>query len=114
MNRRQMIVRSSAAAVGLGLRGWLRLAAQEIPKTKPVPLETAPLVGRRLSPRSGPPGKTMFTLLPPEATGVLTENQYADPQMKGALFQQYNGGSIGTSAAIGGFDNDGKPHIFAV
>ena len=41
-----MIVRSSAAAVGFGLRGWLRVAAQETPQTKPVPLETAPLTGR--------------------------------------------------------------------
>src|ERR1039457_6462607 len=114
MNRREMIVRSSAAAVGFGLRGWLRVAAQETPQTKPVPFETAPLVGHKLNPRSGPPGKTMFTLLPPEATGVRTENQYADPQMKGALFQQYNGGSIGTGVAIGDFDNDGRPDIFVV
>jgi enediyne biosynthesis protein E4 len=56
----------------------------------------------------------MFTTLPPESTGVRTENQYADPQMKGALFQQYNGGSIGTGVAIGDFDNDGKPDIFVV
>jgi hypothetical protein len=114
MNRREMIVRSSAAAVGFGLRGLLRVAAQETPQAKPAPFETAPLVGRRLNPRSGPPGKTMFTLLPPEATGVLTENQYADPQMKGALFQQYNGGSVGTGVAIGDFDNDGRPDIFVV
>jgi enediyne biosynthesis protein E4 len=76
--------------------------------------ETAPLVGQKLSPLSGPRGKTMFTTLPPEDTGVRTENQYADPQMKGALFQQYNGGSIGTGVAIGDFDNDGKPDIFVV
>jgi hypothetical protein len=114
MNRREMIVRSSAAAVGFGLRGWLRVAAEETPQAKPGPVETAPLVGRKLSPRSGPPGKTMFTLLPPEATGVRTENQYADPQMKGALFQQYNGGSVGTGVAIGDFDNDGRPDIFVV
>ena len=56
----------------------------------------------------------MFTLLPPEATGVRTENLYADPQMKGALFQQYNGGSVGTGVAIGDFDNDGRPDIFVV
>jgi len=65
MNRREMIVRSSAAAVGFGLRGWLRVAAQDTPPTQPVPPETAPLVGRKLNPRSVPPGKTMFTLLPP-------------------------------------------------
>lgn len=76
--------------------------------------ETAPLVGQKLNPRSGPRGKTMFTTLPPEYTGVRTENQYADPHMKGDLFQQYNGGSIGTGVTIGDFDNDGKPDIFVV
>ena len=48
MNRREMILRSSAAAVGFGLRGWLRVAAQEIPQTKPVPFESAPLVGAQV------------------------------------------------------------------
>lgn len=114
MNRREMIVRSSAAAVGFGLRGWLRASARESSPPGPVPFETAPLVGRKLAPCSGPPGKTMFTLLPPEATGVRTENRYDDPQMVGALFQQYSGGSIGTGVAIGDFDNDGRPDIFVV
>ncbi len=76
--------------------------------------ETAPLVGQKLNARSGPRGETMFTMLPPESTGVRTENQYADPQMKGDLFQQYNGGSVGTGVTIGDFDNDGKPDIFVV
>ncbi|HEY1793191.1 MAG TPA: FG-GAP-like repeat-containing protein [Opitutaceae bacterium] len=114
MNRREMIVRSSAAAVGLSLRGLLRAAGQENSQAKPVSFETLPLSGRKLMPPSGQPGKTMFTLLPPEATGVRTENRYADPQMKGALFQQYNGGSIGTGVAIGDYDNDGRPDIFVV
>ncbi|HZL67865.1 MAG TPA: CRTAC1 family protein, partial [Candidatus Limnocylindrales bacterium] len=56
----------------------------------------------------------MFTLLPPEYTGVRTENNYADPHMRGDLFQQYNGGSIGTGVTIGDYDNDGKPDIFVV
>ena len=76
--------------------------------------ETAALVGQKLHPASGPRGKTMFTQLPPESTGVRTENQYADPQMTGALFRQYNGGSIGTGVTIGDFDNDGRPDIFVV
>jgi hypothetical protein len=46
-------VRSTAAAVGFGLRGWPRVAAQETPQTEPVSFETAPLAGRRLNPRSG-------------------------------------------------------------
>ena len=76
--------------------------------------ETTPLLGRKLNTRSIPSGKTMFTVLTPDYTGVRTENQYADPHMKGDLFQQYNGGSIGTGVAIGDFDNDGKPDIFVV
>jgi hypothetical protein len=75
---------------------------------------TAALVGQKLNPSSAPRGKTLFTQLPPEATGVRTENKYADPQMTGALFRQYNGGSIGTGVTIGDFDNDGRPDIFVV
>jgi hypothetical protein len=54
MNRREIIVRSSAAVVGSGLRDWLRVAAQETCQTKPVPFETAPSAARNLNPRSGP------------------------------------------------------------
>src|SRR5450432_2585042 len=65
-----------------------------------------------LAPRSGPRGKTMFVQLPPEITGVRTENRYADPKMHGDLFQEFDAGSVGTGVAIGDYDGDGRPDIF--
>ena len=67
-----------------------------------------------LGPHLASRGKTMFTLLPPEATGVRTENYYADPKMRGELYQEFETSSIGTGVAIGDYDNDGKPDIFTV
>ena len=61
-----------------------------------------------------PRGKTMFVQLPPEATGVRTENRYADPKMWGPLYQEFESGSIGTGVAIGDYDGDGRPDIFVV
>ncbi len=54
----------------------------------------------------------MFTLLPPEESGVRTENRYADPRMWGDLYQEFSVGSIGTGVAIGDYDGDGRPDIY--
>ena len=67
-----------------------------------------------LAPRAAARGKTMFALLPPETTGVRTENLYADPKMRGELYQEFETGSIGTGVAIGDYDGDGRPDIFVV
>jgi hypothetical protein len=75
---------------------------------------TGGLVGTALAPHSGPRGKTMFVQLAPEVTGVRTENRYADPRMKGDLYEEFEGGSIGTGVAIGDYDGDGQPDIFVV
>src|SRR5688572_10092655 len=40
-----------------------------------------------LAPRSGPPGPTLFTMLPPEQTGIVTTNDYADPKMWAEHYQ---------------------------
>jgi len=56
----------------------------------------------------------MFVELPPEATGVQTENRYNDPRMFGDLFQEFEAGSVGTGVAIGDYDGDGRPDIFVV
>ena len=56
----------------------------------------------------------MFVQLPPEATGVRTENRYADPKMWGELYQEFEEGSVGTGVAIGDYDGDGLPDIFVV
>jgi hypothetical protein len=70
--------------------------------------------GQPLAPRSGPRGQTMFTQLAPDATGIRTENRYADPRMKNELYQEFEGGSIGTGVAIGDYDGDGRPDVFVV
>ncbi len=63
---------------------------------------------------SGPRGATMFTQLPPEQTGIVTENRYADPRMWGDRYQEFALGSIGTGVAIGDYDNDGRPDLLVV
>lgn len=67
-----------------------------------------------LAPRSHARGKTMFTLLTPEQTGIKTENRFADPKMRGELYQEFETSSIGTGVAIGDYDGDGLPDIFVV
>lgn len=61
-----------------------------------------------------PRGKTMFVQLPPEATGVRTENRYSDPKMWGERYLEAGVGSIGSGVTIGDYDGDGRPDIFVV
>jgi len=72
-------------------------------------LESEPLAPR--TPRSGP---TMFRLLDPAETGVVTENRYDDPAIWAERFAEFNVGAIGTGVAIGDYDGDGRPDIFVV
>ena len=67
-----------------------------------------------LGPHLFPRGKTMFVQLSPEDTGIRTENRFADPKMKGALYQEFETSSVGSGVAIGDYDNDGKPDLFVV
>ncbi len=63
---------------------------------------------------SGPRGPTMFARLPPEQTGIITENNYADPRMWSELYQEFSVGAMGTGVAIGDYDGDGRPDVFVV
>ena len=91
---------------------WLggALLAMAAPAADP----TAAITVSALLERSGPRGATMFTSLPAESTGLVTENRYADPKMWGERYQEFALGSIGTGVAIGDFDNDGRPDILVV
>ncbi|HWA87072.1 MAG TPA: VCBS repeat-containing protein, partial [Opitutus sp.] len=74
----------------------------------------AGLSAARLAAPGAPEGRTMFVQLPPERTGIRTENKYDDPRMWADLYQEFEGGSIGTGVAIGDYDGDGRPDIFVV
>ena len=81
--------------------------------------ESAPAPGgsieeQPLNPRSGPRGKTLFTIIPPEESGLRTENDYDDPAIWGRLSREFDLGAVGTGVAIGDYDNDGLPDIFVV
>lgn len=56
----------------------------------------------------------MFVPLAPEATGVLTENKFDDPEMWGRRYREIEIGAIGTGLAIGDYDGDGRPDLFIV
>jgi hypothetical protein len=67
---------------------------------------------RPLGPRPAAGGRTLFTLLKPDETGIHLQNPYDDPRMWGDLYYEFESGSIGTGVAIGDFDGDGRPDIF--
>lgn len=69
---------------------------------------------RPLGPMVRGTGATLFTALPPEQTGIVNENTYADPEMWGNLNREFALGAIGTGVAIGDYDNDGRPDVFIV
>jgi len=67
-----------------------------------------------LAPHRFARGATLFAQQPAAATGLRTENRFADPRMWGELYQEYMGGSLGTGVAIGDYDGDGRPDVFVV
>jgi len=80
----------------------------------PAPASTGGIEEQPLAPRSGPRGKTLFTIIAPEDSGMRTENKYDDPEMWGRRSREFDLGGVGTGVAIGDYDNDGRPDIFVV
>ncbi|HVU25710.1 MAG TPA: FG-GAP-like repeat-containing protein [Opitutus sp.] len=56
----------------------------------------------------------MFTVMPPQETGIVTTNDYADPRMWAERHHELELGAVGTGVAIGDYDDDGRPDIFVV
>jgi hypothetical protein len=75
---------------------------------------TGSIKGQPLARRSGRRGPTLFRVMAPEDTGIITENKYDDPKMWGSLYSENETGSIGSGVAIGDYDGDGRPDIFVV
>jgi enediyne biosynthesis protein E4 len=99
--RRKPVLLTGWIACALGC--WTILSAAQ-----PGITETA------LAPRSGPAGRTMFTSLPAEQTGIRCENHYNDPQMWAGRYTELVNGSLGTGVAVADFDRDGRPDVFVV
>ncbi len=102
--------------------GWSRLggalgraaAVAAICSASALMADTPGLSEAPLAPRSSPRGRTLFTMLRPEDTGVRTVNAYDDPRIWGERFHEFSTGSIGTGVAIGDYDGDGRPDLFVV
>ncbi len=58
-------------------------------------------------------GAKLFQRLGPEA-GISVPNLYNDPRMWGDRFRELTLGALETGVAVGDFDRDGNPDIFAV
>jgi hypothetical protein len=77
----------------------LRVAAPAAPISEP------------LAARSGPAGSTLFATVEPSASGLVSENRYADPTMWWERYQEFTVGAIGTGIAVGDYDGDGLPDV---
>lgn len=100
-SRRHPLVLAGFALLAAGL-------ATRLPAAAPG-LSEAPLAAR-----SGPPGRTMFTLLSADQTGIKCVNHYGDPQMWGKRYTELMNGSLGTGVAVADFDHDGRPDVYVV
>src|ERR1035441_7442842 len=98
MNRKRFI--KTLATGGAVLMGRpLSLIGAPVPNPSVQPGVGAPgaagaISAQPMAPRLGRRGATMFKLLSPQETGVVTENPYDDPKMWGDLYYQSENGSL--------------------
>ena len=95
-----------ALAIAALLPAWVALPARG---STHVGLEARPLADRPER-----TGSTLFTVIAPEDSRLVCENHYADPEMWGRRAREFDLGGIGSGAAIGDIDGDGRPDIFVV
>jgi len=113
VNRKRFLkTLATGGAVLLGRPGSLLGSAAPVPTGTASP--GGSLAESPLAPRAGRRGATLFKVLLPGETGVVTENPYDDPRMWGALNPVAENGEIGTGLAIGDYDGDGRPDLFVV
>ncbi len=98
----------------LSLLGGLAQVSPGLSAGAGQPGPTGAIAEQPLAPRLGRRGATMFKVLAPQETGVVTDNPYDDPKMWGVLNYEIENGSFGTGVAIGDYDGDGRPDIFVV
>jgi hypothetical protein len=83
--------------------------------TAGVVTRAADIVATPLAARVAPPaGAPSFTILSGAESGVEVPNVFNDPRMWGARFRELTLGAVETGIAVGDFDGDGRPDIFAV
>ena len=80
--------------------------------------------GTAFADRSGPRGTTLFTTMPATSTGIVTENNYAEPGSSKAgyknpriwadRYHEFEVGAVGTGVALGDYDGDDRPDVFVV
>ncbi len=104
---------SSRKTTATGLKGLLLLGFITA-SAATYGTDAAGMTEKPLGPHLFPQGRTMFVPMAPEETGIRTENRFADPKMKGVLYQEFETSSVGSGVAIGDYDNDGKPDLFVV
>ncbi len=72
------------------------------------------LTEKALTPPHSASGPTLFSVVPPQRSGIVTENRYDDPRIWGDRYREFAVGEIGTGVAIGDYDGDDRPDVFVV
>ncbi|MEO7598283.1 MAG: FG-GAP-like repeat-containing protein [Opitutus sp.] len=60
------------------------------------------------------PSPTLFAAVKPEVSGLVAENRYDDPSMWKERWLEFSVGAVATGIAVGDFDGDGLPDIYAL